>query len=893
MNLQLCLSPLGKLSLRPDPDVTQVSRTMAIFQSTLQEMPEAAALFSLAASDGATKLPKSYEYWRTFTVRWLKERSLLDGEAANTQPVAALTDQQAQSFIDAAPLMDGSEYLSQELLQDKWQHLDQWMLGQIQSHNTTFADLMHDRAPTWHIGGTLYFHLAENKADEDLPFAFVATWQPQQADGSKKHLPLAKALEHYSSTRQKVLLRELLEPVQRAAQSSELIAGLIESRAIYRAQAWSADQAWQFLQQVPLLQNCGVIVRLPNWWARRSRPQVRATLSTGSKKAFGAEQLLNFKINTVLDGETLNARDWKHLMESDSGLVFLKGKWVEVDRQKLDEAMQQMQLLASSDGLTFAEGMRMLAGAQHDLSTSNAHTNTEAWRFVTAAPGLAKTLAGMHDPQQLKTSLPEKSLKAQLRPYQVTGSRWLWHLNQLGLGACLADDMGLGKTIQVIALLLMIKKRREKLPNLLVLPTSLLGNWKSELEKFSPSLSCCFVHKAITDNKTLVSWAKEGLPSGTDVVVTSYGTLPRQSWLQDQQWHTVVLDEAQAIKNANTRQSKVVKQLSAKARIALTGTPVENRLSDLWSLFDFINPGLLGSFKQFSAFAKALDQRETEKYTPLRNLIQPYVLRRLKTDKRVISDLPDKCEVTAWCGLTKKQAVHYQKTVDNLRTTLETVGGMKRRGAVLAAMIRFKQICNHPSQMTGEDDYALKDSGKMQRLADLCDEINARQEKVLVFTQFRELCAPLAKFLSDCFNREGLVLHGGTGVKKRQALVADFQTEDGPPFFVLSLKAGGTGLNLTAASHVIHFDRWWNPAVENQATDRAFRIGQKRNVMVHKFVCRGTIEERINTMLQDKASLATELLEGNNEASLTELSDSELIDLVSLDIVKAQTELGN
>lgn len=301
---------------------------------------------------------------------------------------------------------------------------------------------------------------------------------------------------------------------------------------------------------------------------------------------------------------------------------------------------------------------------------------------------------------------------------------------------------------------------------------------------------------------------------------------------------------------------------------------------------------MLGSFKQFSTFAKALDKRETNKYTPLRNLIQPYVLRRLKTDKQVITDLPDKCEVTTWCGLSKKQAALYQRTVDELRTTLESSDGMKRRGIVLATMTRFKQICNHPSHLSGDGDYLPVDSGKLQRLTELCVELSQRQEKVLVFTQFREMCKPLADFLTVQFKQPGLVLHGGTAAKKRQSLVADFQRDDGPPFFVLSLKAGGTGLNLTAASHVIHFDRWWNPAVENQATDRAFRIGQKRNVMVHKFVCRGTFEEKIDTLLQEKSQLAAEMLENGAEPRLTELSDDELIELVSLDLVKAQTELG-
>lgn len=564
MNLHLSLTPYGTLLLRPDSNTAQDIRPQPTFYNTLKQNGEAAALFSLAIDSDASQLTDTEKFWRSFGTRWLRERCLLDAIIANETQVKPLDDQHAQSLIDSAPLMDGGEYLSTTLLQDKWLNLDDWLLKQLQSNDSTFADFMQTHAPDWHVGGTLYFHLAENRSDDTLPFAFIATWQPQQAGGSQKHIPLSKALEHYSSTQQNDLLRDLLEPVQLAAQSSALIAKLIESRAIYRAQAWSAHQAWQFLREVPLLQNCGVIVRLPDWWAKRTRPQISTTVSTGT--SIGAEQLLSFKVSTVLDGEKLTAKEWKQLMNSDTGLVFLKGKWVEVDQDKLHEAMQQMQSLANeaqTNGLTFAQGMRLLAGAPHDLTGNDTHAHTEGWRFIEAAPALAKTLANMRDPQQLNTRLPTSRLNAYLRPYQKTGARWLWHLNQLGLGACLADDMGLGKTIQVITLLLMIRKKPQAKPCLLILPTSLLGNWKAELEQFAPSINCCFVHKAMTDQKTLISWRDSGLPTQTDLVLTSYGTLPRQGWLHEQQWHTVIIDEAQAIKNPGTRQAKAVKQLSS------------------------------------------------------------------------------------------------------------------------------------------------------------------------------------------------------------------------------------------------------------------------------------------------------------------------------------------
>jgi non-specific serine/threonine protein kinase len=379
--------------------------------------------------------------------------------------------------------------------------------------------------------------------------------------------------------------------------------------------------------------------------------------------------------------------------------------------------------------------------------------------------------------------------------------------------------------------------------------------------------------------------------SDYDLIVTTYGMLHRQAWISEYSWNLLVLDEAQAIKNPGSRQTKAAKRLKARSRIALTGTPIENRLSDLWSLFDFINPGLLGSGSSFGTFVKALEKRETERYAPLRRLVQPYILRRLKTDRSVIRDLPDKTEVNAYCGLSKTQAAYYRSLTDELSDSLREASGMKRRGLILSTLLRLKQICNHPSQFTGDGVWKREQSGKFLRLAELCEEIASRQDRVLVFTQFREMAEPLSVFLADVFGQEGFLLHGGTPVAKRQELVRAFQDEDGPPFFVLSLKAGGTGLNLTAASHVIHFDRWWNPAVENQATDRVYRIGQKRNVLVHKFVCRGTVEEKIDGMLKAKTTLSADLLESGGEALLTELPDKELLETVSLDLGRAFAEL--
>jgi non-specific serine/threonine protein kinase len=486
---------------------------------------------------------------------------------------------------------------------------------------------------------------------------------------------------------------------------------------------------------------------------------------------------------------------------------------------------------------------------------------------------------------------PKADLHGDLRPYQQVGVRWLYLLSKLRLGACLADDMGLGKTIQVLSLLLMLKNQanNDRQPSLLIAPASLLANWASEIERFAPSLRALIAHPSAMSGTDLKTLGPERLQE-VDLVISTYGALLRIPCLAEVSWQLVVLDEAQAIKNPDAKQTRAAKKLNAQSRFALTGTPIENRLGDLWSIFDFINPGLLGSAKQFTVFSKRLANRPQNPYGPLRELVRPYILRRMKTDKTVIADLPDKTEITAFCQLSRKQAALYQQAVEELAKRLENAENIQRRGLILSFLMRFKQICNHPSQWLGDGAWSEQDSGKWGRLREIVEVIAAKQEKVLVFTQFREVTAPLAAFLGSVFGRPGLVLHGETEVKKRKDLVRRFQEDESVGYFVLSLKAGGSGLNLTAASHVVHFDRWWNPAVENQATDRAFRIGQNKNVLVHKFVCRGTVEEKIEQIIESKRQLSRDLLEDGASLLLTEMPDDELLKLVALDLKSALKE---
>jgi len=489
------------------------------------------------------------------------------------------------------------------------------------------------------------------------------------------------------------------------------------------------------------------------------------------------------------------------------------------------------------------------------------------------------------NPDLISSIKPGRGFKAALREYQQKGLDWLLFLHSFRFGACLADDMGLGKTVQVLAFLHVLKSGFKKShsgrqASLLVIPASLISNWANEIERFASEIKFFVAHPGANSGAMAEAKDKKSLDT-FDLVITTYALVQKYDWLQSHSWNYVILDEAQAIKNPGTKQTRAVKTLSCRNRIIMTGTPIENRLTDLWSLFDFLNPGLLGNAKEFKQFSKNLKQGPSG-YARLRKLIRPYILRRLKTDKSVISDLPDKIEMKTYATLSNKQILLYKNLTDEIKETIAEADGIQRKGMVLASLMKFKQLCNHPDQYLGSGGYDEKESGKFARLREICETICEKREKVLVFTQFKEITDPLAEFLESIFKRKGLILHGSIPAGKRKDIIEQFQRPTYVPFMVLSLKAGGVGLNLTEANHVIHFDRWWNPAVENQATDRAFRIGQKKNVVVHKFLTKGTVEERIDLMLEEKAHLSQDVIAVAGESWITEMKDEELLDFFKL-----------
>jgi SNF2-related domain/SNF2 Helicase protein/Helicase conserved C-terminal domain len=893
----LSLTPRGHLLLTGTDDASHLPPAISRTLERAFASGSGHGLLALGACQVGAALSASLGYWRDFAGRFVATVCTHPDLDAQHVPIPPPASSELAAIAAAVPAMPGAEYLTASVLEALWGETDEAFRSELAESKMSVQTFLQSKNPAWHVVGRVHFNLAENRRDDDAPFAFLATYTTHLSTQARaQHVPLGQALSEYAGAAKKPQLLSLLLPVQRAAAECPWLKTMVDAGEIYQPLRWMPSEAFQLLTDVPRLEAAGVVVRVPTAWRanRPPRPQVTATVGARPPSGLGTEALLDFKMGVSLDGETLTNAEIEQLLSSANGLHLVRGRWVEVDRERLDEMLREfhaVETVAAQDGLSFGEAMRLLAGARVSGDTVNA--SAPDWSRVVAGPWLAKTLAGLRDPAELGRLDPGVALKATLRPYQEAGLRWLHLLSTLGLGACLADDMGLGKTMQVLALLLVLKARTSRdetrRTSLLVAPASLLANWAAEIERFAPTLNAIVAHPSAMTAADLKALDRDRIACA-DLVITSYASLIRIPALLAMPWRLAILDEAQAIKTPGAKQTRAAKQIDARARVALSGTPVENRLGDLWSIFDFLNPGLLGSAKAFSTFMKRLLSEPHNAYGPLRALVRPYILRRLKTDRSVIADLPDKTEVKAFCHLTRKQAALYQQSVTDLARELARAEGMKRRGIVLASLMRLKQICNHPSQWLGDGSWAEADSGKLARLREVAEVIAAKQEKVIVFTQFREMTAALAAFLESVFGHPGLVLHGETAVGKRQPLVRQFQEDERVPFFVISLKAGGAGLNLTAASHVVHFDRWWNPAVENQATDRAFRIGQTRNVLVHKFVCLGTVEERIDQLIDAKRQLSHDLLEGGGEILLTEMKDDELLKLVALDIYTASGE---
>jgi SNF2 family DNA or RNA helicase len=629
-----------------------------------------------------------------------------------------------------------------------------------------------------------------------------------------------------------------------------------------------------------MLEQAGFGVMLPAWWTRKGtklKLAARAVVKSPKLQGGGGitlDEIIQFDWEVALGDERLTPQELEMLARLKSPLVKVRGQWVELRAEEIQAALAFWKK-GGTDRARVREVVQMALGV-NTLAPGGID-----FGGVTATGWVGDLLERLEVRECLAEQATPDGFMGTLRPYQVRGYSWLAFLRRWGLGACLADDMGLGKTPQTLALIQRDWIDNDHRPVLVVCPMSVVGNWQKEAERFTPDLPV-MVHHGLSRAK---GKAFKKTAEKHALVLSSYGLLHRDfDTLKEVEWAGIILDEAQNIKNAQTKQAQAARAIPSGYRVALTGTPVENNVGDLWSLMEFLNPSLLGSQSAFKRnfFLPIQASRDEEAAARLKRLTGPFILRRLKTDKTIISDLPEKMEMRVFCTLTKEQASLYAAVVKDMSESLDEMEGIQRKGAVLATLSKLKQVCNHPAQFLGDNSAIPGRSGKLSRLTEMLEEVLANGERALVFTQFAEMGKLIQQHLQETFGREVLFLHGAVPKRQRDRMVASFQSkEDGPRVFLLSLKAGGTGLNLTAANHVFHFDRWWNPAVENQATDRAFRIGQRKNVQVHKYLCAGTLEEKIDEMIERKKALAESIV-GAGEGWLTELSTPALRELFAL-----------
>lgn len=713
--------------------------------------------------------------------------------------------------------------------------------------------------------------LATSKQDPSFKLSLADYWQLNQKN--KKNI-----YKYFGQNFETNLLQDL---GYAARMYSKLWQGLETDQPI--GLQLQLEEAFEFLKESAwVLEDAGYKVIVPAWWTPQGRRKAKLRLKTASRPRtaakktgqgyFSLNSLVEYQYSLSIGGQEVSQKEWQQLVNAKTPLVQFRGQWMELDRDKMQQLLEFWQSHTQElPQMTLLDLIKLVAEGEDELE-------------VDRNDALAEMMLKLQDKSKLEPISDPPKLQGKLRQYQKRGVSWLQYLEQLGLNGCLADDMGLGKSVQVIAQLINEKESRKNAqPTLLIAPTSVVGNWQKEIAKFAPHLRV-MVHHGSSRLKQSVEF-KAAL-NNYDIFVTSF-TLARQDekLLQSVSWQRVVIDEAQNIKNPKAAQTRAILKLSSQHRLALTGTPVENRLTDLWSIFNFLNPGYLGKEAQFRKSFEIPIQKDNDrvKSTTLKKLVEPLILRRVKTDKSIINDLPDKVEQKLYCHLTKEQASLYEAVVKDVAEQVESAEGIQRKGLILSTLLKLKQICNHPAQFLQDNsEFSPMRSHKLSRLAEMVEEAISEGESLLIFTQFKEIGDALEKYLKQTHQYNTYYIHGGTSRAKREQQIVEFQEEETPPsVFILSLKAGGVGITLTRANHVFHFDRWWNPAVEDQATDRAFRIGQKKNVFVHKFVAIGTLEERIDQMISDKKKLASAIV-GSDESWLTELDNEAFKQLISL-----------
>lgn len=863
----------------------------------------------------------------TLMVDWLVRSTLVD----TTSPSQLETKQKRGRS-------DKKSAAGLNSLHDRWLHALRTSDGIIEGKDAELAQLaeqIHDwRRPVAASANTpfrLCFRLEEPDSERETE------GEPSSVPSEDRVLPIVSSVAHLSAGQAtnwyvRYLLQaaddpSLLVPIQEAWATKGRMASLLKRRggkvqeyalsALGQAAGISAEieqslqgslpggynlntaGAHAFLtEQAMVFEQAGFGVMLPAWWTRKgTKLRLTAHAKVKSPKMQGGgglslDEIVQFDWEVALGDEKLSLQELRMLAKLKSPLVKIRGQWVEMSSEEIQTAVDFWGKKAPGSG-TVREVVRMALGATRTIGGL-------AFGDVNATGWIADLLAELEGRTPFQELSVPKQFRGTLRPYQARGYSWLSFLRQWGLGACLADDMGLGKTPQTLAFIQSMWKTSWQgkpstliSPTLVICPTSVVNNWQKEAARFTPDLPV-LVHHGLARTKG-AAFKKAAMKQA--IIISSYALLHRDlEHFKDVEWRAIILDEAQNVKNPETLQSKAARSLQTETRIALTGTPVENNVGDLWSIMEFLNPGYLGTQAEFkrSFFIPIQANQELEAAARLKRLTGPFILRRLKTDRSIITDLPEKQEMKVFCTLTKEQASLYRAVVEEAESVLADSEGIQRKGVVLATISKLKQVCNHPAQFLGDHSAISGRSGKLARLTEMLEEMLTVGDRALIFTQFSEMGDLLQRHLQGMFGQEVLFLHGGVSKKQRDKMVSRFQENgaasvdkagvpkrEGPSIFILSLKAGGTGLNLTQANHVFHFDRWWNPAVENQATDRAFRIGQTKNVQVHKYLCAGTLEEKIDEMIERKNAVAEQVV-GTGEGWLTELSNEQLKELFTL-----------
>lgn len=745
-------------------------------------------------------------------------------------------------IISDTPFILGGQYIERSWVLSLYDRYLSFFRSDISSYSASVESYFSSFSSRFKLPSRIFFHLLESKKSE-APFAFMATYSTVGEDGKVHHYPLKYALKEYSSSVEKLAV--LISSIKKAGKNSKLIATWLNSGEIFSPLLVSKEEAYAFLMDVPLFEEAGIVTRIPGWWKKRRRNS-RIKMEKGERNRNGAS-ITALRPKMIWQGVEITKEEILDILSRSEGLELLKGNWIEVDRKSLELLLEEYEELEEKE-LSLLSALTIASGVEK-----------KAFPISVDIEELLREVTSSDLPDN-----PPSSFTGTLRPYQRDGFRWLMGISRLSLGPLLADDMGLGKTVEMLAFLEEVRSYNKDAKILLVVPASLLGNWGRECMKFAPALDFSIRHGKEAK--------KEDFPFLTIVTYQGASSSPA---IAEAKWDLVILDEAQNIKNRNTKQTKAIKALDRKLSVAMTGTPIENSLMNLWSIFDFLSPGLLGNEKDFSSFSESL---EGEKIENLKKVVKPFILRRLKTDKSIINDLPDKVENEIMVSLSPDQRVLYNKVVDEYEDALAIKEETNANALALAGstIMKLKMIINHPSQYLGDGVFDEKKSGKFLLLKDICSTIHENREKVLVFTQFASIIPELLKLLDPVFEGDGDYIDGSTPPEKRTKIVDSFQNGE-IPFLVISLKAGGTGLTLTEASNVIHFDRWWNPAVEDQATDRAYRIGQKNLVTVYKFVAEDTIEERISQILKDKTELAESILGEVGGEVTSKLSPRELL----------------